>query len=65
MTKITLKKFLKFLLNNKISKFFWNSKIYFKDDLNFQLIKIQNDNLLRQLYLSDFKKFNQMGKNNL
>ena len=55
MTKITLKKFLKFLFNNKISKFFWNSKIYFKDDLNFQLIKIQNDSLLRQLYLSDFK----------
>ena len=55
MTKITLKKFLKFLFNNKISKFFWNSKIYFKDDLNFQLIKIQNDILLRQIYLSEFK----------
>ena len=54
MTKLTLKNFLKSIVNNIISKFFLNSKVNFRDDLNFQLIKIQNNNLLKQLYLSEF-----------
>ncbi len=49
-----LRNFIKFLLFNRFFQFFWNSKLSLDEDYNFQLLKVQNNKLLKKLYFSEF-----------
>jgi len=66
MSKLIFYNFIKYILFNLFFRFFWNQKFKLNDDYNFQVLKIQNVSLLKQLYLSNFKNIkNRSTKNHL
>ena len=55
MNKLFLGNCIKFLLFNSFFQIFWNSKLDLNEDNNFQILNIQNNKRLKELYFAGFK----------